>query len=96
MAGFSTDATTVEVGTSIAELAIGILSPVETKLLPVGCKHGVFAFGILCKSGGWFACCGLVCFAICWEVSRGITTKAMGVYLLLRALYEVFGRQGSL
>ena len=96
MTGFSADATTVEVGTSIAELAIGVSSPVEAKLLPVGCEHGVFAFGVLGESGGRFACCGLVCLAICWEVSGGTATKTMGAYPLLRALYEVFGRQGSL
>lgn len=51
MAGFPTDVTTMEVGTGITELAVGVSSPVETELSPIGCEHGVFAFGILGKSG---------------------------------------------
>ena len=46
MAGFPADATTMKVGTGIAEVAVGISGPVETELFPNGCEHGVLALGI--------------------------------------------------
>ena len=93
MAGVPTDATTVKVGTGIIEVAVRILGPVETELFPIGHKHGVLTFGIQGKGGSWFACCGLVCFAIWWEMSRGSTAKAMRMEMLLWALCEALRGQ---
>lgn len=78
MTGLSANAATMKVGTGIAELAVRVARPVETELFSIGREHGVLALGIVGESGGRFACRGLVCFAVCWEVSGGSAAKAMG------------------
>ena len=93
MAGVPADATTVVVGTGIIEVAVRVLGPVETELFPIGCKHRVLTFGIWGEGGSRFARCGLVCFAICWEMSGGSTAKAMRTETLLWALSKALGGQ---
>ena len=93
MAGVPADATTVKVGTGIVEVAVRVLGLVETELFPIGCKHGVLTFGIRGEGSSWFACCGLVCLAICWEMSGGSTAKAMRTEMLLWALCKALRGQ---
>jgi hypothetical protein len=86
MARLTTDAATVEVGTSASEMTGGVLCPSETEVLAIGSEHGMLALGIGSNHGCWFAGSSLVCLAFGWKMVRAATPKAISSLALLRGL----------
>jgi hypothetical protein len=95
MSGLTADAAAMKVGARVPKGAWWVPSPVETKGLAVGGKHGMFALPVGDEGCQRFASCGSFLLAVTWKVSCETTSKAVRAMPLPRRVNHVLRRKAT-